>query len=413
MPDFAESLANAARNAWCDRMSWQLSTGNYSLPFTRPIQSGFEYDFLANAHRLVCNREPPPPSPNDYNGGQCSGVLYVVQYTYKEYGSEPFTSAALLYGPILGGFIRPDVDDIDPTFEGQSFFITAGQMTEEGLKVAPIKIRFSPVLESGRILAVYPQDGSPDDCGDRQPDDLEDPSKGGIVVNLNYTNKLGLTVPLTGVAFVTDVSLSFDGSVTATVNVKIGDINIPVTVNVQTGDVNVGGPFSWTNPDGGGTGDTTVIYRPPGDTRPGPQPDDFTPSPSRPLPDGNSPEIEVPKEPSGDDIEEPPPKEPEKVKVIRGVAVTVTRNNQSRSTQIGQTENPDIFAPSLGFVNFRVKLGDNTTYWTSDQPVKNYKNFIPCPWDGGAIDVKGTPNKGVSWILTPIYSVVDAVPTSS
>lgn len=71
-----------------------------------------------------------------------------------------------------------------------------------------------------------------------------------------------------------------------------------------------------------------------------------------------------------------------------------------------QGDNPDIAVPNYGYVNFLCRAGGFQGGWTPDQPVKNGRCFIPCPWDGGAYAVEGTPQPGVEWVLTPVYAKV-------
>lgn len=106
---------------------------------------------------------------------------------------------------------------------------------------------------------------------------------------------------------------------------------------------------------------------------------------------------------------DPPPEEQQQKNVI-GVLVTVTEvSNQSTPTIIGQDDNPDIYAPSAGYVNFRVKVG-NSFGWTADIPVKNRRHYIPCPTGLTATDVAGTARAGVVWTLTKVFETPGTLP---
>lgn len=96
--------------------------------------------------------------------------------------------------------------------------------------------------------------------------------------------------------------------------------------------------------------------------------------------------------------------------MIIGVLVTTTEINAGTSlTQIFQEEaNPDVWAPNLGYVNFLIRVSADKYGWTVDQPVKNRRHLIPCPWPQGAVSVAGTPRPGVSWDLQPIYATLSA-----
>jgi len=71
-----------------------------------------------------------------------------------------------------------------------------------------------------------------------------------------------------------------------------------------------------------------------------------------------------------------------------------------------QGDNPDILIPAAGYISFYVDIPGTGKGWTLDIPVKNARNFIQCPWEGGAINVKGTPNPQVTFVITPVYKAI-------
>lgn len=223
-------------------------------------------------------------------------------------------------------------------------------------------------------------DNQPDTCGDPDPD-YEDLEPGDVTINqdITYNNSAGvsITIPV--------VLVYARANIDATAN-----ITIPFTANINgelevTGNVNLDGTVN-INIGSAGGGDA------PKDPRKSPC-DDIA------LPDG-----EVDEDPT--DSDQPPQPDRDAEKVIKGVLVTVTALSNERASTIVQDENPDIYVPSLGHVQFLCRVGETSAAWTSDIPVKNRRNLIQCPWDWGAIDVRGTPQPGVTWQLTPIVGYV-------
>lgn len=178
------------------------------------------------------------------------------------------------------------------------------------------------------------------------------------------------------------------------------DLTIPVTVNLKPSfrwDVNI--PISFNLEFNFNTGDVKT-YPP---TPPG------TPPPRLPPPPKYDPDFDP-----GDDPDPPPappdvpdpdpePDTPQFKRVITGAIVTVGNpEDASKVGQLGQNENPDVFFPDLGLVSFQIRHAKGVG-WTEDIRVKNVRQFIPCPWGGGAISVKGTARGNATMTVTPVY----------
>lgn len=79
-----------------------------------------------------------------------------------------------------------------------------------------------------------------------------------------------------------------------------------------------------------------------------------------------------------------------------------TTHLDGNETTLEQQDNPAIYIPATGYVQFLIQVG-NSSAWTNDIAVKNLRAFIPCPWDAGAVEVKGTPRYGNQFTVTPVY----------
>ena len=105
--------------------------------------------------------------------------------------------------------------------------------------------------------------------------------------------------------------------------------------------------------------------------------------------------------------EEPPPK-PEIEPVIRGVVVTtLSVANGLNIGVLNQGDNPDVYFPDLGLVSFLIRTRYGGSAWTTDIKVKNKRQFIECPWTGGAISVRATPRAGVQFDVKAVYGQPD------
>lgn len=347
------------------------------------------HNTLQRVCRATPNYDPPGVSP-PFSGGQCPGVRYrctVTMNVVRGAGCDiPETSSFTddIKGPIAGfrvidssipggpgrgtvqGFARSLADDLD---DPQRWVNMDTRQNFGGCEGGP-----TPTIES---VSIVRQDGQPDVCGNPRP---EYPRDNGDVVfapNVDIDISPGVSVPITPT-----ITADLDG----TININLPELG-DVSIDIGGIDINLRTP--------------QLPQDPPLPVEPEPAPD----TPQRPDPGGTGtqPDDNPPPPPSNDDpaLEEP---EEQPERVIRGVLVTVTDITESSSMLI-QTDNPDVYIPDLGVVNFRVRVNDSDSGWTPDQRVKNRRCFIPCEWDGGAFDVAGTPRNGVVWTLTPVYDV--------
>jgi hypothetical protein len=183
----------------------------------------------------------------------------------------------------------------------------------------------------------------------------------------------------------------------ATVNLD-GTINIPVNARFSL-NPEFNGNFNFNF----NTGDVQPDVSNPNAPVPTPcsPPSGIAPDPT--IPD---PPVDLPDEPPLD----PPTDEPtEREKLLIGCVVT-TSFIEGNESLIVQDLNPNIYAPALGYVNFLIRVG-NASAWTINQFVTNERQFIPCPYDGGAVRVAGTPRYGNLFEVTPVYDERTANPT--
>lgn len=384
MATFAEALRSGVKSAFCQ----VISTTDRATALIRRQVSGDAFDdlsFPGLLNRYVCDRDmPTEPPPPPFTGGQCCDAAYQVSWTYSARNTVtgtlrgPFTGGSLLgFGKIVSYDIREPRSNlvfILQTCDGVSREEPKGELVLE-----------EEIAEGFSLTVVGAHDGNTSgDCGDPVPTVGDLPpgwNQGGG--DITYTNNQGNNVTVPIVAAFGYASINVDADVTIPVTVDVGGINFDLDFNLNTGDIKL---FPTDN-----------IY---GDRRPGTKPTDVLPPPGEDTPD-YPPNLPPGLPPIGEG-------ESEGESAIVAVLVTVTEFDNELVGTLFQSDNPDISIPNFGYVSFLCRVGTIDSAWSSDIPVKNRRNVIPCPLPWGAIQVKGTSRQGVSWVLTPLYSKKEA-----
>lgn len=382
MPDnFRNELVNSLRNGFCTILAVQNNYYGYvSSKFPFPT-ANYARNFFGLAYRLVCNREPPPAPTASFTGGQC-----LVNYNWG--GNQKLTrrsSGAITNTPFTRSPVAGKIGEVVVTEETDAGFPVyrsripstnaAGAITYTDLGTVRRDIYFQPEWNA---IAVSRVDGLPDNCGNLPgPTPTPTPGYNNTLVTVNYTDNSSTNITLNARFRFAGPIVKIDGSIRVPIRIDLGDVGVQIggDINLNTGEINIDfnncnyNPTDEPNPD---------TYRSPDDT-PTVPPD--VPTPVLP-PSPDSPQSDT-------------------TTIIRACVVTVS-SISPQSTLIPQVGNPDIYAPNLGFIQFLIASG-NSLAWTSDIPVKNKRNFISCPWIGGAIAVRGTPRPGVAWTISPVY----------
>lgn len=398
----------AAKNSYCaDAINTGVAARNLQ-PLLGALPAAVLWKVARDNYRKFCNQEPTPAPMVPYNGGQCP-VGYEIGYSSTDKPSDDVafvsSGSVRVWGPVLGF-----------QYENSNDGITNGKYTvtcfglfdlgppsvvsrREEIARTIFPLSRNPILRA-TIRYIRRIDGQPDNCGN-PPGSIPPiiPPPPSVNNNFTYIDNSGnnITVPLTfvaGFAF-----LDINGKLNVPIRVDINpDFDFPTTVspsftinfNVDTGDYEVG-PTTYNDPNdpnGPGVfspnpgGDSSPFNYGPGSPPPAPSSD--APPPLAPPPDGNT------------------------ERVIRAVLVSTTAlSSTATPTTLAQNVNPDVHVPDLGLVSFLIRTGGVTGGWTEDIRVKNKRQFIPCPWEGGAFDVQATPRRGVQFELTKIYGLKD------
>lgn len=397
---FQEQLLNSARDTFCGVAKvnqWLLrqlvNTGRGQI-----FQPGLAVqNWILSNH---CDLPPEPPPDPPFTGGQCP-VEYLVEVdtvlVLKNGDVEPGSLQRL--GAIVNGKVFGFVTRLDTSGTGTIYLeLRHGTLLDpNALAVTPFRsasytfyddIRFSNIVVTRR-------DGLPDECGDPAylPPPLS-PDERTFNVDIDYTFSDGTDLTIPVVLFFNDFNL--DANL---------HINVPVTFKIDP-NFTLSPTFNFDFSGTWNLNNNTFNVNLPGPPGVPPPSIPFNPPPSNvyPPPTAGPPPINPP------DTPEPPPEEPvdeqQFESVIVAALVTVSEiDTPNRITTIFQDGNPDILAPSAGFISFYVNTG-NGYGWTQDIPVKNRRNVIECPWPRGASSVKGTPNQGIELTVTPIYKPI-------
>lgn len=387
---FLNELQNAIRSAWCNA----LNTGyNFLDALPDPIvDSGDVPIARANRalYRMFCNNEPPPSPTPPFTGGQC----YVAYYV-----------AVNLHGYLASGGEDPNVSGANPywitvngAIQGARVRVSGGRRYAEVVAQASVAHpdgiypvgNFDATYYSNvtaAIASVSRVDGQPDNCGDPPPV-IEPPTPGYNSPDINFTYTTNNNV---------DVDISASLTFAPSVLNNYGDVTVPIRISLLSDNTIFGGDINLS------TGAINISF---GNKNYSPsdrgKPDCYDcPDTCPPIP----PDVPTP-------ITPPSPNDtnPSTTKLLRACIVTVTSISESSTTTIFQEDNPDIFAPNLGYVQFLIAVG-NRLAWTGDIAVKNRRHFIACPWEGGALQVRGTPRAGVTWDISPVYTKQEDVVT--
>jgi hypothetical protein len=389
MVDFGAAIGNYVRSGYC------LSLGNIAtfgelMPLAGLGIGGAAGQAARFLHNAVCNQPPSGEIPPSFSGGQCDGATYEVFATAR-YGSDPVPGTSPVSGLAIGaisGIVSQNV-------AGNSTLIFAlGKSTPStpdgryGIGSIPTSFGATNNFQSVSIDSVVRQGGQPDNCGSLPPS-IPPYTPGDNIVNapISYTDNNNTDIDI-------DASITFGNG---RINFN-GHLTIPFTINAQfSPEVNISGEFNLN------TGD--INYNAGNPALPGsecsPTEDDFTPDPNLPA---NPPSL-----PPESDLPNPDPDKPEYKRIIKGAIVTSSTPSPS-STVLFQPGGVDVYLPDLGLVYFQVSVGGRSG-WTQPVRVQNLRQFIECPWAGGATAVRGVPRSGGSFTVTPVYVKVTAEQT--
>lgn len=337
-------------------------------------------------YRSYCNREPPQQPVPPFTGGQCPGVAYTVTWYWhaKNLFGNPFNYDSTT-SPLAGGIGQieslPNPDAPGGYIVRIPYNIGNGPTqyyicASTGNSQAP----FTNITYG--ITNVQPPAGTADNCGNPPPPALPAPNPGDRTVpfNFTYTDNSNNSVNVTATITAAPIIVSANGILYAPVKFNFNfnpKLEIDGLIRLDNADVQINfGDSGRLNP------------RDPS-------------SPNQPTLPPGVPDYPPDMQPGT------PERDPEKptdrsVRLMIGCLVTVESYGPEQSL-ILQNTNPDIALARFGNISFLCDINGKSA-WTTDIPIRNQRQVVPCPWEGGAIRIGDTPNKGVVWSVIPIYA---------
>ena len=393
MVSYIDALKQAARTAFCMATSPAENAFDFWDKVGLPDPVGIR-GTAANIYRSICNKEPPPPPPNTYPKGQCPvQYRFIHVYSSRSAPDKPWVQETRQIGCPSGLFGPITVPEVRTVAGARGMYIDVGQADGSRFLNYPVTnfTTVNPQVEF-RTDSWTPIrcDGGADDCGTGT---VQPPQPGyrDVDIDITYTNEenVNITIPTTINIGSPVVNIDNEITIPITYNQIDAELNIPVKFyaefNVSTGDINL----TFGGNDGA-------------DRRPGDNPGDY--ETDNPLPTPPS---------GGGGGDSPAPEKPEQEKRIVAVVVTVTQNN-TKATSIAQPSNlPILFVPDLGNIRFLIRVNAASRVWTGDIPVRQLRQFIPCPWDAGAVDVQFSPRPGAIALLNRVYRKFDVIEDES
>jgi len=384
---FRESLQNTIREGFCvilqNEAAFEDFLGQNTLTLTRPY-----YNIGRAGYNLFCNTTPPAPPPLQYPQGQCPvGYRVTLNYEYRLNSSNWIADQIVvecgapvntIYGPI-GSLER--VVDGNGVYYALNAYDSAGQPRQWGL--TSIFNVTTGDIRNGSI-SVDRCDSQPDNCGQGTVTPPP-PDYNNVTTVINYidASNTEITIPVNLVYLRPTFNNDFDVVVPVRILIDDPQINVPVrvtgTLNLSTGAINfnIGGNGGYDDRGGDRNRDPISIDLP-----------------ELPPPDSDSPDEEEP----DDTLQE---------NRIIGVLVTVTSPGRRAGIISSGGDVPDIYVPAICWILFRVRAAGNSTGYLKHIPVNLLREFIPCPWEGGAIAVRVANPNGASLSVVPLYSRID------
>lgn len=359
---FRENLDTAIRNTACSYFNNSRRLLDYSTGLLNraPVPLGSinngSYGLVNAGQGFFCDRPPFEPVQPPFSGGQCP-----IDYRIRA------TATRLVNGQVAA---EEDIQNGSQFFRGpiEAVFLTEGnqdiRVRHDGGRVTDLASGDpqNVTYENLRDIVVSPKRGT-DDCGDIEPPGIYPPPP-------ERTNPL--PPPFEGGDTIINRPIfNNNGDVLIPITINGPNFNVNATLNLIKNEINYN--FGGLPPESECCDKVPVPITPDA-----PQLPPFEPDP------------------------EPP------IEIIGAVVTTTNIENMRGLTTIFQNGNPDIVVPALGYINFKIKVGD-TFAWTTDIAIKNEQQYVENPSSFPAIDVAGTPYGGVTWSIDSIKGVVPRI----
>lgn len=408
MASFGQVAGDAVRQGICSI----LAVGNALEDFNRLVLNPNSPDYGYRGRVLYSNYcetpNPSPPPDPPFVGGQCEFCYSVtVGVNINDPGGPSNNGDSQItqgvYGPV--SYLGVRVTQVSPGINRhEALFSTHGSCAgarQPNAVLTPITgdLLTQNGIYTIRFITVQPPAGVPDDCGNPPPElPPDDPDKRKFPIDFDFQYNDGTDFNITGNVFFGLAYFDTDFNLNVPLTFRLdNNVNFNANYNLDRREIvfNFGDEFDYPTPP-----------PPEGDYRT--DPDDLPPPPTNsPPPPSFDPPFPPPPPGEDDDKDfddEEPQQEP-KIRRIVGVLVD-TVDTPPFASELLQSDNPDVYIPDIGLVNFGYLIDGNKFYWGEDIRVKNRRQVIFTPSGRYAVSVEGTFRQGGAWTLTPIYAEV-------
>lgn len=370
MAGWWESIKSTVKNAYCDVSdfaTWYAAEVADLLDETKLDDLGeAQRDLFVYWNNLACGKSPltplPPAFEPSFSGGQCTNLNYIMRYNISyvdftgiqrndQFGnfSVGAVSGKVATATVTTGAISGNRTQILGTYFNENGDGGTGEINFSARNPNP-----NLVVNS---IVMIPTSGV-DNCGN--PTGKLTPTNEPFTDtrDVTYTDEFGVEQTATAVQFTYGLPVvEPDGTISVPYEVCYDNFCFKGKTNF---------------------GDELVVKPEP------PNQDALPPLQTVGEPTGEGTETPEP-ELDGEPL---PPSEKDK-KPILGVFIKSQKTgNKSKATEIFLGDYaPAILAPNIGFVRFRIAVGDEDG-WLPDIPVKNVNAYVPVPDKLEAVEVK-------------------------
>lgn len=298
------------------------------------------FNIAGGLRKSLCN-DPDVPQPEvPFTGGQCPGVNYDVFALGVDSGGN-ITGSKALDNPIAGPIT--------------AIFLNSGRRLE--VRNAAGVVRISTAFLAGTVgltgITVTRDDGQPDTCGN-PPGVIPDPIDSVTQpVSITYETNEGNTVIENGDINIFAPIVGSFNKVVVPISLEIGELTL-------LGELGLDGTVEFNLPGAYGSGNS--------DDPPDSGEEDATGNP----------------------------------RIVGAYVTTTAISSQYQGTELLGDDGPDLYVPRLGTLSFLVK-GSSAFAWLPDYDVRVKNAYFAVPEGMVAYQVRATPYRGVTWVVTPVY----------
>lgn len=362
MVDILEALGNSVRDNFCSatsNLSTAVSIGadlyDRLGQTTASDLISRQAQFVGGAADLVCNRTPRNTAaltPVPFSGGQCVGDIYTI-FVSRNGGPESDRTTTTDNNPIEGPI--QNIRQVTNEFGLFDYVITVGNGTvNAGTNFTTPQNWVITRVENLTVPA--------DPCGNPPPSTPPfDQNDFTFTDNITYDDDGGNPVNISPDLNFRPIILGPGAKLEVPINITFEDgASLVGNLDLSTGDIE----FNNTNTGGDG------------------------------VPSG------------GEELTTNPDQLPPRTVIIGVRVIALVDPDVSKATRIFQTgDNPDIYAPRLGNLQFLYRTPSGAAGWSADIPIKNVNQVI---WaESDAVSVAASPEIGTTLQLFPIIKLLD------